>query len=167
VQEKAANAWPDMPDGVEDRAADVWEPLLAVADLAGGEWPDLARVTAVTLVTDLAERPPTLGVRLLSDLRDVFRSYGDVATATTDQLLRDLHGMEEAPWSDLRGKPLDARGLANRLRPYDVKRTTVRVGEIVAKGYRREDLADAWSRYLPPSPPKSVTSVTSVTEELS
>ena len=36
--------WPDMPDGIEDRNADVWEPLLAIADLAGGEWPERARV---------------------------------------------------------------------------------------------------------------------------
>jgi hypothetical protein len=36
VAERATGAWPKMPDGVRDRDADVWEALLAVADLAGG-----------------------------------------------------------------------------------------------------------------------------------
>ena len=31
--------WPEMPEGIEDRNADVWEALLAVADAAGGDWP--------------------------------------------------------------------------------------------------------------------------------
>ena len=40
VRELVTDAWPEMPDGVTDRPADVWEPLLAVADAAGGDWPD-------------------------------------------------------------------------------------------------------------------------------
>ena len=45
-------AVPDMPDGIADRDADVWEALLAVADAAGGDWPERARVAAVALVAD-------------------------------------------------------------------------------------------------------------------
>jgi len=45
--------WPDMPNGIEDRDADIWEALLAVADLAGGQWPDRSRVAAVALVAQL------------------------------------------------------------------------------------------------------------------
>lgn len=33
------SGWPAMPDGVTDRRADVWESLVAVADTAGGHWP--------------------------------------------------------------------------------------------------------------------------------
>src|SRR5580698_3045215 len=44
-------AEPPMP--LEDRAADTWEPLIAVADLAGGTWPGLARHAAVVLTRDL------------------------------------------------------------------------------------------------------------------
>src|SRR5208283_3662704 len=50
------NGWPTMPDSVTDRDADVWESLLAVADLAGGDWPHVARVAAVTLVTASSAR---------------------------------------------------------------------------------------------------------------
>ena len=40
---------PGIPEKLNDRAADVWEPLLAIADMAGGEWPTWARQSAITL----------------------------------------------------------------------------------------------------------------------
>ena len=64
--------WPDMPDGIEDRAADVWEPLLAVADLAGGAWPHRARVAAVALVAHSSDPARSLGLCLLADVRATF-----------------------------------------------------------------------------------------------
>lgn len=137
--------YPDMPPGVEDRAADVWEPLLMVADAAGGHWPKRARVSAVTLVTFSKAATPSLGVRLLGDLRTVF---GDADAMFTDSILPALHQLDEAPWSDLKGKPLNPRGLANYLRQYGITSRSVRVGERAAKGYAREDLHDAWQRYL-------------------
>src|SRR5690606_30398835 len=44
------HAEPVMP--LEDRAADTWEPLIAVADLAGADWPDRARYAAETLTAE-------------------------------------------------------------------------------------------------------------------
>lgn len=145
--------WPEMPEGVTDRPADVWEPLLAIADEAGGHWP----VTARQACTELLRAAQTvdsgsLGVRLLADLRTVWEAEGNPEGMHTDQLLHRLVELEEAPWSDLRGKPLDARGLARRLRAYGAESKSVRVGETTRKGYRREDLHDAWSRYLPGDP---------------
>jgi hypothetical protein len=142
----ASKHWPNMPDGIADRDADVWEPLLTVADLAGGEWPKRARVTAVTLVTDSKAATPSLGIRLLDDIRTVF---GDRDAMGSEELLKALRDLEESPWGDLKGKPLDARGLANRLRQYEIRRTDVRIGDWHGKGYKREDLWDAWRRYLP------------------
>lgn len=52
---RALTAIPTMPAGITDRAADAWEPLLAVADAAGGEWPERARQAAVVLVTARGE----------------------------------------------------------------------------------------------------------------
>jgi hypothetical protein len=151
---------PTMPEGVTDRAADVWEALLAIADVASGEWPERARVSAVTLVTDAMARTPSLGIRLLSDLRTVF---GDNDAKLTADILGLLTTLEEAPWSDLKGKPLDARRLASLLRPYDITSTTVRVEAVVAKGYRRVDLYDAWVRYLGVATEEEVTQVTTDT----
>lgn len=66
-------AEPDMP--VEDRAADTWEPLIAVAELAGGDWPARARKAALALRAE-DDTDTTVGARLLGDLRDVFGGAG-------------------------------------------------------------------------------------------
>jgi len=162
IRDRIQNEWPEMPEGIEDRDADVWEALLIVADAAGGDWPERARKAAVTLVAESRESTPSLGVRLLADLREVF---GDQAAMFTTDILTALNENDEMPWGNLRGHPLDARGLSNRLRPYDVKRHTIRIGDDVGKGYRADDLHDAWVRYLPPpASDKSVTSVTMVTD---
>jgi 5-methylcytosine-specific restriction endonuclease McrA len=150
-QEAAATiAWPAMPEGIHDRDADVWEPLLAVADLAGTDWSERARVAAVALVALAKESTPSLGVKLLKDIRAVF---GDQDQLPTRDILHGLHAIDDSPWGDLKGKPLDDRGLANRLRPYDIKPTTIRDGASTPKGYRRTDFVDAWSRYLQSTEP--------------
>jgi hypothetical protein len=146
---------PEMPTGIHDRAADVWEPLLAVADAAGGHWPRLARCAAVALVADAAGRPPSLGLRLLADVRIAF---GERDTMPSADLVASLIAMDEAPWGDLRGKQLDARRLASLLAQYGVKSRNVVAAGSRPKGYHREDLHDAWARYL-----EAATSATTAT----
>jgi Protein of unknown function (DUF3631) len=183
VTPRMRDVWPEMPAGVADRDADVWEPLLAVADAAGGEWPERARAAAVALVAQAKESTPSLGVRLLADVRTVFK---DRDTMSTETILTALLDLEEAPWVEIvAGKPLNARGLARRLGSYGIKSKTVRVGDKTPRGYAREDLADAWARYLPDvvpvadvadskgnrdtdlssSPRESTTSATSATDD--
>ncbi len=152
--------WPDMPKGIEDRDADLWESLLAIADIVGSDWPRRAREAALLLVSESKQSTPSLGVQLLSDLRGVFKDFPVMATET---ILEELHALAEAPWADLRGKPLNARGLSVRLRNYGIKPKTVRIGTSTPKGYAREDIYDAWGRYLPPLPDLSATSATSAT----
>lgn len=141
------DAWPEMPAGIVDRAADVWEPLVAIADCAGDRWPALAREAAIALNRARAERDPSLGVQLLADCRRVF-DEDDVDRLTSEGLVESLVELEESPWGDLRGKPLDVRGLARRLRKYDVRPDTHRFDDEIRRGYRREDFHDAWTRYL-------------------
>jgi hypothetical protein len=157
-----AGAWPTLPNTVVDRNADVWEPLIVVADAAGGEWPVRARDAAVALVADVAQSAPGLGVLLLADIRSVFDAIGE-DMVSTQTLLEHLNGMEEAPWGNLRGHELDSRGLAKRLQPYEVRSKNIRTGAGVVKGYARADLFDAWSRYLLPSPEKTATTATEPT----
>jgi Protein of unknown function (DUF3631) len=139
---------PVMP--VEDRAADTWAPLVAVADLAGADWPARAR-QAVRVGVQEAEQgdsEASLRLQLLADLKRVFGTAKGLHTRT---ILQRLHELEDAPWGDLFGKPLDARGLARRLQPYGVRSVDVReTGDGPnLKGYRAEDLErEAWSRYL-------------------
>lgn len=164
VRDALAAARPAMPAGVEDRDADCWEALLAIADAAGGDWPERARVAAVALVAEARGSTPSLGIRLLADLRAVF---GDRDAMATADIIEALCALDEAPWADINGgKPINARGLANRLKPYGISSRTVRIGNDTPKGYRREDLSDAWRRYLPPvqedgdrSPPPDGTSL--------
>lgn len=157
-----ADARPVMPPGVEDRAADVWEPLLAIADSVGGDWPRLARNAAIALVTDAQDTPASLGTRLLADLRLIFADREQMSTA---ELLEALNAMDEAPWGDLRGKALDSRQLARLLRPYNVKPDTIRTASGTPKGYRREALWDAWQRYLPAIDAEAATNATGATLE--
>jgi hypothetical protein len=160
AREAVTDAWPSMPEGIHDRNADIWEPLLAVADAVGGAWPERARVTAVTLVMLSRERETSLGLRLLFDLRSIF---GNADTLSTVSLLDALLNLNESPWGDIRGRPLNDRGLAARLRQHEIKPKVIRFGDTTARGYAREDFIDAWARYLPCLPPGSITTVTPVT----
>lgn len=141
----------ELPDGVEDRAADVWEPLVAIGQLAGPPWSERLFEAAAKLNAQRAERDPSLGVQLLRDLRRVFDDRG-VDRLTSVEIATALADLEGAPWSDLRGAPIDAHGIAKRLRPYGVRPGSHRFGDHTARGYLREDLHDAWTRYLPPQP---------------
>lgn len=151
--------WPTLPDGIEDRNADIWEPLIAIAEVAGGIWPARSRKAAVVLVTATAEQEPPLGIQLLRDLQTIF---GDASQLSSKEILSRLHCLEEAPWNDLKSRPLDERGLAYRLRQYGVRSKTLRLGEATPKGYTKADLYDAWRRYLSLSPSKSATSATNI-----
>lgn len=161
IAEQMANAEPNMPPGIIDRAAECWEPLLAVADAAGGDWPKRARAAAVALVAGAAEDTQTRGVELLEHVREAF---GDQDRMWTDVLLKHLHERPESPWNDMKGKALNDRGLAARLRPYRIKSRDIKLDGTVRKGYRLEDFADAWKRYLKPVGNLSATSATSATK---
>lgn len=158
------DTWPEMPEGVRDRDADVWEALLCVADVAGGHWPERARVAAVALVTESKQSSPSLGIRLLADIRAVFDNE-KADKMWTKPLLTKLAALEDAPWSEIRGKPLTGAALAKLLKGYGIKAKSVRFGEDVERGYAREDFHDPWKRYLPALGANHVTGVTDVTPQ--
>jgi len=160
----AGSDWPRLPQGIEDRKAEIWEPLIAVADQAGGHWPETARRACLELSAIADNRQASLGIRLLDDVRTVFDGAEALPTATilarlcgTGFYARDaqsepLYIAEDAPWGELRGKPLDSRGLARMLRKYDVGSKKIKFGSKSLQGYCRAALRDAWERYLPPVP---------------
>ncbi|MBW8088596.1 DUF3631 domain-containing protein [Streptomyces hygroscopicus subsp. hygroscopicus] len=161
VQERVTDAFPEMPDGVTDRPADVWEPLLAIADAAGGDWPRRAREACLTLVHAAQTNDKhSLGIRLLTDLRD--QVLIGVERLPTVAILDRLNALDDAPWADLGGKPLDSRRLSAMLGEYmtadnePVRSRNIRTAGGVLKGYFAEDLADAWARYCPPSPQEAL-----------
>jgi hypothetical protein len=146
VGDACGNAWPDLPEGITDRAADVWEPLLAVADAAGGRWPELAREACVALNKVRADATPSVGVRLLGDVRNVFGDHDRMFSAT---IAEGLNAIEDAGWSSWgRGDGIRPADVARILSGYGIESKNVRIGAAQRKGYERRQLVDAFARYL-------------------
>ena len=150
---------PELPDDLDDRAADNWEPLLAIADQAAGPWPERARAIALLLSGGRADAAETgdAGVQLLADVRAVFAGNG-IDRSTTKALLSALVDLEGRPWAEWnRGRPISARQLGTLLRRFGIKPGTIRVGDATPKGYVLSDLVDAFGRYLPVGSATSAT----------
>jgi LSD1 subclass zinc finger protein len=148
-RERLATADPEMPAGLHDRAADNWRPLLAIADLAGGDWPQRAKV-AITSLEVVERDEDELGVLLLSDLRDLFtkRKTDRLASADICEAFTALH---DRPWPTIaKGKPINQHLLSRLLSPYDIVPGTIRIGDKSPKGYLLSACQDAFLRYLPP-----------------
>ncbi|MGV9715176.1 DUF3631 domain-containing protein [Rhodococcus pyridinivorans] len=149
VAERLAEARPKMPRGVEDRPAEVWEALLAIADEAGGHWPETARAACRHFVLDSEPAEQSLGVQLLADCRTIIDGRDRVST---EELILELRKIEESPWGDMHGKQIDPRRLASMLKKYGVRSGQIRIGERTVKGYTatgENGFHDAWKRYLP------------------
>ena len=152
-------ARPEVPYGLNDRAADNWSPLLAIADLAGAEWGKRARTASVELTRKVGDDEQDLRFELLKDIRAIFDEEGGEAckAISTSTLLGKLCKMEEAPWAAInRGDRLNPRGLARMLKPFGIVSANLKISrdpvtgrEAVAKGYKQETFTDAWVRYLP------------------
>jgi len=149
---------PAMP--VEDRAADTWEPLVIVADLAGGPWPRLARQACKGMVDAEAqtEEDNPGGARILADIRRIFHATGEPDSIATDQLLYSLNGDPEAPWAESGRGGLSPRGLGAMLREFGITSGNVRMADgTQRKGYLRHKFLDAWRRYCPSVHPSAPT----------
>lgn len=152
-------------DGLSDRAADIWEPLLGIAYLAGEEWFTLARRAALRLSGLAVREDDSASVQLLTDIRAVLNGDG-VDRIASAALAAALNQIEESPWCEWRGKPITTHGIVGLLKRYEIHPGSIRIGDWAGKGYKREDFEDAWNRYLAPVPP-SVTVTTSQPASLS
>ena len=135
--QKLAAAQPQIPDVLNDRAADIWEPLLALADLAGGDWPTRARQAAISLTASAQENNP-IGALLL----DIFITFQLQQTDRlfTKTLLQGLTLRPDRPWAETRnGKPITDIWLSQQLRPYGIRPKTVWIGGNHAKGYFQKE----------------------------
>ena len=139
---------PVMPLGVTDRPADVWEPLIAIADAAGSTWAERARAACTAIVNTAADRGTSRGVQLLCDIRVIFDRDRRDAIPTND-VIRLLCEQEDSQWSEIRGAPITAVYLAKLLKPYGILPQQVRQGSSNIRCYRSSDCVDAWTRYLP------------------
>jgi putative DNA primase/helicase len=168
--EKLRDANAPTPSGLDDRAADAWEPLLAIADHAGGDWPQRARSAALKLSGAHAKEDDEIGTALLADIRDVFEGRDDDIYVTKDadrhirseNLVAKLVAREDRPWAEFgrERKSITTVRLASLLRGYNIKPGTIRLGPRdgdTAKGYKQSQFADAFDRYLPLPGKEAVT----------
>lgn len=157
-QDRLRQIDPELPEELHDRAQDNWRILVAIADLAGGEWPARARTAARALTGVREEADTSLSLQLLADLRDLFTEWHEdkiPSQTIVDRLVR----LPDRPWSDLGyGKCLTQRKLADLLSRYTtrdgmpLKPKDIWIGGTngrSCKGYLIADFEDAFDRYLP------------------
>lgn len=135
---------PDLPAELEDRTGDNWRPLLAIADLC--RWPKKARKAALTIEGERL-RDEGHEFLLFEDLRDLFKSTSRLAS---QEIVASLVQLETRPWAEfMRGRPLTTTTLAHQLKPFRILPSEIKTAAgRRANGYRREQFADAFKRYL-------------------
>jgi Protein of unknown function (DUF3631) len=150
--EALAAAMPELPSGLFNRTRDNWRPLVAIADAAGGHWPDRACRVAVMLSGSAED--PSLGVQLLSDIREIFGAE----RLSSEELCEKLRELEDRPWAD-GASAINQRELAKLLKPFGITPKSVRLSRHhTPKGYTMAQFEDAFARYLPPpaaTPPQA------------
>jgi len=141
---------PDVPSALNDRQADISVPLLSIADLAGGDWPDRLRRALLTLFGSDRDRSTIdLGSQLLADCYAVFAETGALRI-TSGEFASRLAAIETSPWGEIAaGRPITPHRLAKMLAPFGIRPVTIRVGHEVCRGYLRADFEAAWRRYVP------------------
>lgn len=146
--EAIQNARPVLPDNLNDRAQDNWEPLLAIADYAGGEWPQRAREAANAIAGGNDESSVSYSTMLLSDIQEIFNEKGG-DRIFSKELINALCEDDLKPWATYsRGHPIKPHQLARRLSAYGIKPTLMRIGYENGRGYKKIDFSDAFARYL-------------------
>jgi hypothetical protein len=151
IAPKVTEARPQLPDELTDRQQDAAEGLLAIADLAGGLWPAIARHALVQLCGEAQQADESVGQRLLYDIRQIFDEK-DIDRTSSSELASCLAAIETSPWGEwTNGRAISPAKVARLLRPFGITSHSIRVDDRTPKGYEREDFEDAWKRYLGPS----------------
>lgn len=158
-RDEVRTARPGLPDALDDRAQDNWDPLLAIAHCAGADW--VRRATAAALdLSGKTDASQSVGNELLADIQHVFESKRVERIGMAD-LVAALIEDDEAAWATYnRGRPFTPRQLGRILGGYGIRSKAVRIGYEVSKGFEREQFADAFTRYLSPPPGNPSYSVT-------
>ena len=169
---------PALPESASNRVADNWRPLFAIAEGAGGKWPERC-AKAFELLTGEGDEADNIGVELLRDIRCVWqdeklecstvfhveieeeapqkkmKSYrpSGAKKIFTQNLIDALQAIEESPWKEAKeGKEIDDRWLSRKLKEFKIKSKQIRIGEKTKKGFELKDFEEAFERYLLPQP---------------
>jgi hypothetical protein len=140
---------PSLPNDLDDRAQDVWEPLLAIADCAGEEWALRARQAAISLSGAQSKEDESIAIQLLRDIRGVFDARG-VDRMRGHDLMAELAAIDDSPWGNWFGRPIAGQAVAKILKPFGIRTMEIWLDDAKARGYRRDRFEPIWDRYLPP-----------------
>ncbi len=130
-------------EGLNDRAADTFDPLYVIAHHAGGVWLQKLHTAALALS---ATADSNAGAGLILDILDILVESGREKIFTRDLLaeLRD-GGMRS---NALKNSDINEYQISKMLRPYGIRPTTIRIGINVSTGYVRADFREARNRYI-------------------
>jgi hypothetical protein len=145
--ELIARAALETVPGLNDRAADTFEPLFVLARMAGPEWFERAAEAALFLTS--SQNSDLQGAGLLLDILTIFVEC-NVEKMFSRSVVSCLRG--DGEWiasAFFSGKPLNELLLAQTLRPYGIRPVHIRVGEEINKGYRLDDFKNCLKRYVP------------------
>jgi hypothetical protein len=140
-------ARPEMPDGLDDRAEDICEPLFAIAEMAGGHWPLDGRAAVLVLKSNSDTDNEDRTIQLLLAIREIFQNWTDDHISSRD-LLHQLIEQDGGPWAAWWQNDIDngnirgpAARLAKLLRPFGIlPRTITRDDGSTPKGYPKRRL---------------------------
>ena len=142
-----ANSRPNLPESLNDRAQDNWEPLLAIADYAGGIWPEWARKAALKL-SGTEQDTVSSSTELLADISEVFEAK-KVNKMYTADLVEALCEDSEKSWATYyRGEPITPKQLSRRLSGYGISSRQLRISYDNKKGFELSQFEDAFARYV-------------------
>ena len=161
IKDYLAAREPELPPGVEDRPAEIWSPLVAIADMAGVQWGTYAREACAYFVTKpgMEERPK--GVQLLEDIRTVMDGREFLSSR---DLCDGLNCLEDGQWQHMGREGITSAQVSRMLRPFMVKPVKIREGGTTFRGFsihptfqgggQQVGLNDAWDRHLAPLVPE-------------
>lgn len=148
IKTQITDARPDLPEELGDRQQDCTEQLVAIADAAGGNWPNDIRSALIALCREAQESDESRGKTLLSDIRQIFKERGVQRLSSAD-LTSNLNAIETSSWGESNnGKPLTRSRLARLLKPYGISPAGKRIGDKTPRGYDLDQFQDAFKRYL-------------------
>jgi len=158
-QQKLQHAEPNMPNVGNDRAEDNWLPLMAIADLLGGEWSTQVRAAMLTIEGNKSDDEDSAGVMILTDIKQAFADK-KVDKISSQDMVDYLIDIDDRPWCEWRhGQPMTKMTLSKLLKPFCIKPKLIRVNYTTARGYSNDQFVDAFSRYLPSNHSQGVTTL--------
>jgi len=159
-QQKLEHAEPKIPNVGNDRAEDNWFPLMAIAELLGGDWPEYITTAMLTIEGNKSDDEDSIGVMILTDIKQAFIDKA-VDRISSQDLVDYLIYIDDRPWCEWRhGQPMTKVTLSKLLKPFSIRPDQLRINSYnKLRGFKIEQFKDAFSRYLTLNPFEGGTTV--------